>query len=329
MMARHRSGRCTAGWIAVGLVAALPVLGVASARAQDEGAAADGEAAATLDEEARERARGHFERGTQAFDVGDYGRAAEAFRAAYELTRHPDLLFNIYSASERNGDLEQAREALAEFLRRATMEPGRRTALEARLARLEARIAREQARVAEERARLAEEARQRGGTPAEEPEEPEEPEASGAAEVDAAAASSDAATAVDPDAADAAPAARPPGGDGGPAGPHPAAIASFVVAGVGLVSFGVFAALSEVEDQSLASTCGRDVPNLSCDDVTALEAFSATADASWITAAVAGTLGLVLLFALEDGGGEPAGASLRAAPWAAPGAAGLAAGGRF
>ncbi|HJL15453.1 MAG TPA: hypothetical protein RMH99_07360 [Sandaracinaceae bacterium LLY-WYZ-13_1] len=104
-----------------------------------------------------------------------------------------------------------------------------------------------------------------------------------------------------------------------------------MVAGVGLVSFGVFAALSEVEDQDLAGRCGRDVPTMTCSegDVDALRIYGAVADASWITAAVAGALGLVLLFTLEGEGGDETEASLHVAPWAGIGAAGVSAGGRF
>jgi hypothetical protein len=40
-------------------------------------------------------ARQRFEVGVQAFDGGDYETAAAEFRRAWELTQHPDLLYNI------------------------------------------------------------------------------------------------------------------------------------------------------------------------------------------------------------------------------------------
>lgn len=104
-------------------------------------------------------ARAHFEAGTQAFDVGEYERAATEFRAAYELTRHPDLLFNIYSALERAGNVEQAAEALDGYLRDGDPDDERRTALTARLARLRARLAEERAARAEAELAAAREGR--------------------------------------------------------------------------------------------------------------------------------------------------------------------------
>jgi hypothetical protein len=279
--------------LALGILSATPV------RAQDEG---EPEAEATEAPENAE-ARAHFDRGTQAFDVGDYETAAREFTAAYELTEHPDLLFNVYSAQERNGNLEAAEEALRGYLADASPDSERRQALEARLARLQARLAEARAADAEERARLAEEEARRR-------QEEEARRAEGAHEDEAVSPPPDPVPTAD-------------------TGPHPAAIASFVVAGVGLVSFGVFAALSEVEDQNLASTCGRDVPTASCSDVTALEVYNVVADASWITAATAGVLGLVLLFALEGEGGDEQAAGTRWAPWVGLGAAGLSAEGSF
>ncbi|MGE3636164.1 MAG: tol-pal system YbgF family protein, partial [Sandaracinaceae bacterium] len=86
-------------------------------------------------------ARAHFEEGTRLFEVGEYGRAAAEFQAAYDLVHHPDLLFNVYSALERQGDLEGAARALEAYLHDSPAELERRDALEARLARLQARIA--------------------------------------------------------------------------------------------------------------------------------------------------------------------------------------------
>lgn len=86
-------------------------------------------------------ARAHFRNGARAYDVGDYDLAKREFQAAYEASGHPDLLYNIYTAAERLGELEEAREALTSFLRDAEIEAERRVALEQRLARLDARIA--------------------------------------------------------------------------------------------------------------------------------------------------------------------------------------------
>lgn len=95
-------------------------------------------------------ARVHFDAGTRAFDTGDYERAITEFRAAYALTEHPDILFNIYSASERAGRLEEAAAALEGYLARGAIEDDRRPVLDERLARLRDRVAAEGAVIAAE-----------------------------------------------------------------------------------------------------------------------------------------------------------------------------------
>lgn len=258
------------------------------AYAQDE-PAEQTQADEELREGASEEARARFDAGTQAFDVGEYARAAEEFRAAYELTQHPDLLFNVYSALEREGGhLEEAADALEQYLQEGEVPADRRDALSARLARLRARIAEE--RAAEAERRLAEE--QARGDRA-------------------------------PQGGDAAPS------DGG-GGIHPASIGVLIGAGVLLASFGVFAALSEVEDGRLATECGRDNPATTCsdDEVATLQAYNIVADVSWIAGAAAGVAGLIMLFALPAES-DDASAEAQVAPWVAPGGAGVTAGGRF
>ncbi len=92
-------------------------------------------------QDATERARAHFEAGTRAFDTGEYEVAVAEFEQAYELTRHPDLLFNIYSSAERAGRLERAADALTRFLAEGQVEEARRPVLQQRLANLRERIA--------------------------------------------------------------------------------------------------------------------------------------------------------------------------------------------
>lgn len=92
-------------------------------------------------QDATERARVHFEAGTRAFDTGEYEAAVAEFERAYELTRHPDLLFNIYSSAERAGQLERAADALTRFLAEGQVEEARRPVLQRRLANLRERIA--------------------------------------------------------------------------------------------------------------------------------------------------------------------------------------------
>ena len=93
------------------------------------------------DDVTAEVARRHFDAATTAFDGGDYPRAVEEFQRAYELTRHPDILFNVYSAAERAGQLEMALRSLERYLAEGEVEPERRPVLQERLARLRERVA--------------------------------------------------------------------------------------------------------------------------------------------------------------------------------------------
>lgn len=275
-----------------------------AARAQD-GAPQQGERTPTEAELAD--ARHSFEVGRQAYDAGEYAAAASEFRAALELTGAADLWFNVYLAEERGGRLEPAAEALASYLREGTIEPDQRALLERRLERLRARI---ESRTtpppsAEERAEdlrvqdLMRDSAEAMGSPV----------------------ASTQATATE---------TAPPEPAPSP-GPHPAAIGTLVGAGVLLVAFAVLAPLSYLEDQALASRCGRDTGRF-CEpsETTTLEALNIAADVSWIGAAALGVAGIVMLFALpseEVPSEQPPAVAI--APFATPHAAGIAAGGTF
>jgi tetratricopeptide (TPR) repeat protein len=235
---------------------------------------------AAAQDDAEERARAHFLAGAQAFDHGDYARAADEYQLAYDLSHHPDLLFNLHAANERLGRFDEAADALEGYLRDGELDAERREALGARLENL--------------RARASEQRRQ-------------QEEAAAAAEAEARAREEEA--------------ARRAGGV------HPAGIGVLVAAGVLVASFVVFAALSEMEDGALDARCGtRCMPS----EVGTLQAFNIVADVSWITAAVAGATGLVLVLALPpETAAAPTATAFRLLPWAGPGGAGLAAGASF
>jgi tetratricopeptide (TPR) repeat protein len=128
------------------------------ARAQEDGA--EGDAGEEVDETDATTtaedavARDRFRRGTAFFDAGDYEEAAREFEAAYDLSRHPELLFNVYLAHERLGNLAQAIAALEGYLNDG--DPGeRREALTSRRDRLRERL--DEDRREEEEARAARE----------------------------------------------------------------------------------------------------------------------------------------------------------------------------
>lgn len=115
-------------------------------------------------------------------------------------------------------------------------------------------------------------------------------------------------------------------------GVHPAGIGVLIAAGALFVSFAIFAGLSTAEDQSLASSCGRD-SDRSCtqSQVGTLEAYNLVADISWIAGGAAAIAGVILLLVLppESESPTPASASLRLTPWASPQGAGMGAVGRW
>jgi tetratricopeptide (TPR) repeat protein len=63
-----------------------------------------------------DRARRHFEAGSQAFQRGDYPRAELEFRGAYAITKDPLLFYNIGQAQQRRGHLEAAIKSYRSYL---------------------------------------------------------------------------------------------------------------------------------------------------------------------------------------------------------------------
>ena len=63
-----------------------------------------------------ERARRHFEAGSQALQKGDYPRAELEFRAAYAVTKDPLLFYNIGQSQQRRGHLEEAVKSYKAYL---------------------------------------------------------------------------------------------------------------------------------------------------------------------------------------------------------------------
>jgi hypothetical protein len=102
-------------------------------------------------------------------------------------------------------------------------------------------------------------------------------------------------------------------------GIHPAAVATLIVAGGLFGSFGLFATLSELEDQELAGSCGRDAGAM-CDPsrVASLGTFNLVADVSWIAGAAAAAVGIALWLVLPP----ERGSSIALVPWVSPEGAG-------
>lgn len=224
------------------------------------------------DEAEMARAQEHFDRAREAYEAGDYDVAEADFRAAYEITQHPDMLYNIYTAAERNGNTQAAVDSLEGYLRDGDMEESRRASLEIRLERIRFRLEREAAA-----AETAERERQeREEALAEEQAQRERAEA-------------------DARAARQAQLARSAETRGVADGFLYAGLGTLAAAAAAGIAFAVFAGLSESEDGNLAESCGRDVGRL-CrqSDVDALERWNLGADISWITASGLAVVGATL-----------------------------------
>jgi hypothetical protein len=63
-----------------------------------------------------DRARRHFEAGSQAFQRGDYARSELEFRGAYAITKDPLLFYNIGQSQQRRGHLEPAIKSYRAYL---------------------------------------------------------------------------------------------------------------------------------------------------------------------------------------------------------------------
>ncbi len=77
---------------------------------------------APVEDDPDARARDHYFRGEEAYNLGDFDRAIENFEAAYSLSNRPDLLYNVslsyfrrYDASRELPDLKRARAVLVNF----------------------------------------------------------------------------------------------------------------------------------------------------------------------------------------------------------------------
>lgn len=237
-------------------------------------------------------ARHSFDVATRAFEAGDYETAVSEFRAALELSGAADLYFNIYLSEERQGELQEAADALDQYLQHGTIDPEQRGLLTGRLSRLRARIA--------------------SRTP--EPTASEEPQTLLASPIVPA-------VAAVPDVADAQTSPPPPRvTTSTPIAP----IVMLAAAGALLVNFGIFAGLSVSENDRLTSACGT---TCSSDQVASLNTYDIVADVSWISAAAIGVAGLVLLLVLPPDTHEEV--SVAVVPWLGPQSGGLSIGGRL
>lgn len=84
-------------------------------------------------------AREHFIRGRDAFSQGDFATAAREFDQAYQLSRRPQLLYNLGTAYERLHNWNEANVALRRYLDQVPAAPDR-AEVEARLRIIEVEL---------------------------------------------------------------------------------------------------------------------------------------------------------------------------------------------
>jgi tetratricopeptide (TPR) repeat protein len=86
-------------------------------------------AQAAAADDATQRAREHYQRGTKLYDLQRYVEAAHEYEQAYELKDEPALLFNIGQAYRLGGDVQRAIGAYRSYLRRVPDSPNREPTL--------------------------------------------------------------------------------------------------------------------------------------------------------------------------------------------------------
>lgn len=87
-------------------------------------------------QEAEAIARSHFQLGRAYYEAGNFSKAATEFEAAYEVSKRPELLYNIYLAYRDANDMPNAARALREYLDKTSIIENR-AQLEARLGIME------------------------------------------------------------------------------------------------------------------------------------------------------------------------------------------------
>lgn len=253
-----------------------------------------------------ELARNYFNLGTAQLDRGDYEAAVRSFEEAHRLSRRPALLFNLYVAYERLGNLEAAIDHLSRFL--ASGEPvENRAALDVRLENLRRRL---EAR----RTGLPEVVDEPATAVPEEPRDPSSPTETAAPSTAATPAESEPETdeSAEPAAAETSTVRLAP-------------LLVWSSAGAAGVSFTVAALLARSEDQRLERACHEGFgPTCTSAEVAGLRRRNITADVSLGLTIGLATAALVLQ--LTGGGDE---APVAVLPLVERSALGVSAGGRF
>jgi tetratricopeptide (TPR) repeat protein len=99
------------------------------ARAGDPGKASDPAKAAAL---------GHFETARRLYDLREYAKALEEYKAAYMVKPDPAFLFNIGQCHRKLGQNPQALDFFQQYLKKAPADDPNRSLVESRIADIQA-----------------------------------------------------------------------------------------------------------------------------------------------------------------------------------------------
>lgn len=161
--------------VSVAMVA--PASPAAKPAAGAEGSAAASTSAAPADDAKLKRAEELFLNGRQLFKEGSYEAAILAFQESYELSKLPEILYNIGNSYEKLGDFANARKYLDQY--RAFAPEKERELLGRRIQNLDQRLREQEDKARAEREKQAQEKQPEPGPvvppPVTEPEPKPEP----------------------------------------------------------------------------------------------------------------------------------------------------------
>ena len=126
-MLDHSYHRRVLGCLALVTLVLLPAMPLAVA----------GEAGKGVDP-AKAAALAHFETAKRLYDVREYGKALEEYKAAYVAKPDPAFLFNIAQCHRKLGQNEQALDFFQQFLKKSPADAPNRSQVAARIADLQA-----------------------------------------------------------------------------------------------------------------------------------------------------------------------------------------------
>lgn len=241
-----------------------------------------------------EKAKTHFQAGSSFYDEGNYEQALSEFQSAYDLSKRPELQYNISLTYEKLGDLNNAIAALEKYLDEGK-EISNRPTLEVRRENLRKRLERQQQ-----------------GEPETAPEAGAKPvEGAGTGQ----ALDMPEAETVGTATGSAASSTTKPSGKLKLTTP---VWVSYIAAGAGALTYAIFGTMAVVEDGNLKDKCLTPEPSCSEDQVSNLRTYSFVADIGLAVALMGGAVGTVLLLTSGNKQEKRVETTVAVAPWVTP-----------